>query len=92
MNSDVLFRPITIHGMTLRNRIVMTPTARLFATDEGIPTPAMAEHYRRRSADEVGLIVTDGAIVDHPSAATCLEPWSRHMITNLPQRHRGTEK
>lgn len=68
MNPDILFRPITIHGMPLKNRIVMAPMTRVFATDEGVPTPAMAEYYRRRAAGEVGLIVTEGTIVDHPSA------------------------
>lgn len=69
MSPDVLFRPITINGMALRNRIVMAPMTRVFATDEGVPTPAMAEYYRRRAAGEVGLIVTEGVTVDHPSAS-----------------------
>lgn len=68
MNPEILFRPITIHGMALKNRIVMAPMTRVFATDEGVPTPAMAEYYRRRAAGEVGLIVTEGTMVDHPSA------------------------
>lgn len=68
MNPDILFRPITLHGMPLRNRIVMAPMTRVFATDQGVPTPQMAEYYRRRAAGEVGLIVTEGTIVDHPSA------------------------
>ena len=68
MNPDTLFRPMTLHGMHLKNRIVMAPMTRVFATDEGVPTPAMAEYYRRRAAGEVGLIVTEGTIVDHPSA------------------------
>lgn len=68
MLTDVLFRPIVINGMSLRNRIVMAPMTRVFATDEGVPTPAMAEYYRRRAAGEVGLIVTEGVFVDHPSA------------------------
>jgi len=68
MSTDILFRPISINGMSLRNRIVMAPMTRVFATDEGVPTPSMAEYYKRRAAGEVGLIVTEGVFVDHPSA------------------------
>jgi 2,4-dienoyl-CoA reductase-like NADH-dependent reductase (Old Yellow Enzyme family) len=68
LKTDALFRPIEINGMPLRNRIVMAPMTRVFATNEGVPTAAMAEYYRRRAAGEVGLIVTEGVFVDHPSA------------------------
>ncbi len=69
MNPDTLFRPISINGVELRNRIVMAPMTRVFAGDDGVPTPAMAEYYRRRAAGEVGLIITEGTTVDHPSAS-----------------------
>ncbi len=69
MNPDVLFRPLTIRGMSLRNRIVMAPMTRVFASDDSVPTAAMAEYYRRRAAGEVGLIVSEGVTVDHPSAS-----------------------
>ena len=35
---------------------------------EGVPTAVVAEYYRRRAAGGVGLIITEGALVDHPLA------------------------
>lgn len=46
--------------MTLRNRVVMAPMTREQAPG-GVPTPAMADYYRRRAAGGTGLIITEGA-------------------------------
>src|SRR5579864_8157314 len=69
MNPEVgpLFIPITVRGVTLRNRIVMSPMTRSFSP-EGVPGPDVAAYYRRRAAGETGLLVTEGVGVDHPAA------------------------
>jgi 2,4-dienoyl-CoA reductase-like NADH-dependent reductase (Old Yellow Enzyme family) len=69
MNPEVgpLFTPITVRGVTLRNRIVMSPMTRSFSP-EGVPGPDVAAYYRRRAAGETGLLVTEGVGVDHPAA------------------------
>lgn len=64
---EPLFQPLTIRSRTLRNRIVMSPMTRTHSPG-GVPGADVAAYYRRRAAAEVGLIVTEGAGIDHPSA------------------------
>lgn len=66
-NSTGLFTPYTVGDLKLRNRIVMAPMTREASAD-GRPTPEMAAYYRRRAANDVGLIITEGTVVDHPAA------------------------
>lgn len=65
---QALFSPFTLGSLTLPNRIVMSPMTRTFSPD-GFPGPEVAQYYRRRAENGVGLIVTEGTVVDHPSAA-----------------------
>ena len=67
MSVDTLFRPFTIKGLTLPNRIVMAPMTRSFSPG-GIPTSDVAAYYRRRAEGEVGLIITEGTVVERPAA------------------------
>jgi len=62
-----LFRPIQVAGLTLANRIVMSPMTRNFSPG-GIPGEGVEDYYRRRAENDVGLIVTEGIGVDHPAA------------------------
>jgi 2,4-dienoyl-CoA reductase-like NADH-dependent reductase (Old Yellow Enzyme family) len=62
-----LFEPLVLRGLTLRNRIVMSPMTRSFSP-LGVPGDDVAAYYRRRAEGEVGLIVTEGVGVAHPSA------------------------
>lgn len=64
---EPLFRPISLHGMDLPNRLVMAPMTRGFASS-GVPGAEVARYYRRRAEGGVGLVVTEGVIVDHPAA------------------------
>jgi 2,4-dienoyl-CoA reductase-like NADH-dependent reductase (Old Yellow Enzyme family) len=62
-----LFAPFTVRGLTIPNRIVMSPMNRNSAPG-GVPGDDMARYYRRRVDGEVGLVVTGGIGVDHPAA------------------------
>jgi len=62
-----LFDSIEVAGMPLKNRLVMAPMTRGRA-EGGVPTETMAEYYRRRAAGGIGLIITEGALVNHPLA------------------------
>ena len=64
-----LFRPFHLGNRPLSNRIVMAPMTREFSPS-GIPGEDVAEYYARRAAGGVGLIITEGTYVDHPSAGT----------------------
>lgn len=66
-STDVLFRPFRIKGLELQNRIVMAPMTRGFAAG-GIPGAAQADYYRRRAEGEVGLILSEGTVIDRPAS------------------------
>lgn len=59
-----LFRPFSGGGLTLKNRIAMSPMTRWKSPGQ-IPGPDVAAYYRRRAENEVGLIITEGTTVDH---------------------------
>ena len=54
----MLFEPVTIRSLHLKNRIVMSPMTRSRAVDANTPNALMAEYYGQRAA--AGLIVTEG--------------------------------
>lgn len=65
---ELLFQPFLHRKLRLATRLVMAPMTRSFAPG-GIPTPEMAAYYWRRAVNELGLIITEGAIIDDPSAS-----------------------
>lgn len=84
---QALFEPFNGGKLNLANRIVMAPMTRGFSPG-GVPGPDVAAYYRRRAENGVGLIVTEGTVIDHPAAAAdrdvphfygeeALQGWSR---------------
>lgn len=67
MSHDTLFQPFQIKSLKMPNRIVMAPMTRSFSPG-GIPTSDVAAYYRRRAEGGVGLIVTEGTVVERPAA------------------------
>lgn len=66
-HSNTLFRPFGIKSLELKNRIVMAPMTRNMAP-AGVPGEANAEYYARRAAGNVGLILSEGTVVDRPAS------------------------
>lgn len=66
-SADVLFRPFRIKSLELANRIVMAPMTRGFAP-AGIPGEPQAAYYRRRAEGGVGLILSEGTVIDRPAS------------------------
>jgi len=67
MSDSVLFRPFTLKSLYLPNRFIMAPMTRAMAKD-GIPSAANAEYYRRRAEGGVGLILTEGTVIERPAS------------------------
>jgi len=65
--TETLFRPLRIRSLALKNRIVMAPMTRSFSPD-GVPGENVAAYYRRRAEAQVGLILSEGTVVDRPAA------------------------
>ncbi|WP_340589106.1 NADH:flavin oxidoreductase [Erythrobacter alti] len=64
---DALFKPFKLKSLELKNRIVMAPMTRGFAVN-GIAGQPQADYYRRRAEGGVGLILTEGTVVDRPAS------------------------
>lgn len=67
MQSDVLFRPFRLKGLEVSNRLVMAPMTRALAP-EGIVGPEHAAYYAARAAGQVGLVLTEGTVIDRPAS------------------------
>jgi 2,4-dienoyl-CoA reductase-like NADH-dependent reductase (Old Yellow Enzyme family) len=67
-DTSALFRPWSLGSLALSNRIVMAPMTRS-KSPNGIPGEPVVEYYRRRAANAVGLIITEGTTVDRPGAS-----------------------
>ncbi|MFI9103249.1 NADH:flavin oxidoreductase [Streptomyces fildesensis] len=63
----ILSRPVSLNGLTVRNRIAMAPMTRMFSPG-GVPGEDVASYYARRAAAGVGLVITEGTYVGHESA------------------------
>jgi len=68
MTAHQLFQPFRLKSLALKNRIVMAPMTRSFSPG-GIPTSQVAEYYARRATGEVGLIVSEGTVVNRPASS-----------------------
>ncbi|MBF0191045.1 MAG: NADH:flavin oxidoreductase [Magnetococcales bacterium] len=67
LSTEILFQPVTLGAFSLPNRVVMAPMTRSHSPG-GVPTVAVAEYYARRAANGVGLILTEGVLIDDPVA------------------------
>jgi len=66
-NFDPLFTPFQLGGLTLRNRVVMSPMSiHVRWSPEEIAD--VAAHFRRRAEGGVSLIMSGATLVDHPTA------------------------
>jgi 2,4-dienoyl-CoA reductase-like NADH-dependent reductase (Old Yellow Enzyme family) len=68
MNTDSLFRPFSLKSLNIKNRIVMAPMTRSFSPN-GIPTDLVADYYQKRAEGEVGLILSEGTVIDRISSS-----------------------
>lgn len=67
MSYAPLFTPFQYKSLNLRNRFVMAPMTRMFSPD-GVPTQAVADYYSRRAAGGVGLLLTEGTVINRPAS------------------------
>ncbi|MBT0667826.1 NADH:flavin oxidoreductase [Novosphingobium profundi] len=65
--TDILFQPYKRGALELANRIVMAPMTRTMAPD-GIVGPDQAAYYARRAEGGVGLILSEGTVIDRPAS------------------------
>lgn len=63
MNVKDLLKPFKLKTLKLPGRVVMAPMTRN-RSPQHIPGPEVAKYYRRRAENHVGLIITEGTVVD----------------------------
>ncbi len=68
MSANQLFKPFRLKSLEIKNRFVMAPMTRSFSP-HGIPTPEVAAYYERRAKADVGLILSEGTVINRPSAS-----------------------
>jgi len=73
-----LFDPIDLAGVTLRNRVVMSPMCQYRAAGDGVATAWHEMHYRSRASGGVGLILTEMTDIEPRGRITegCLGLWN----------------
>ncbi len=67
MPISTLFKPFELKSIKSRNRIAMAPMTRTMSPN-GIPGDDVAAYYERRAKGEVGLIITEGTVIDRPGS------------------------
>lgn len=72
-----LFTPMTLKGITLRNRIAVSPMCQYHAVD-GLPTDWHPAHYQSRARGGAGLVVVEATAVSPEGRISpgCLGLWS----------------
>ncbi|MGV1683878.1 bifunctional salicylyl-CoA 5-hydroxylase/oxidoreductase [Sphingopyxis sp. NJF-3] len=76
-----MFLPFKLRGMTMRNRIVMSPMA-MYSAIDGVPDDFHLVHYGARALGGAGLIVTEMTCVSPEGRITpgCTGLWSDAQI------------
>ena len=60
---DILFQPLNINKLTIRNRIVSTAHAEVYATDGGMTTDRYVKYYEEKAKGGAGLCICGGSSV-----------------------------
>lgn len=60
----ILFEPLSIKGLELKNRFVRSATHEGLGTFDGRPTSLLQELYEKLAINETGLIITGSAMVE----------------------------
>lgn len=61
-----IFEPLTIHRMTMKNRIMMTPMGTNYGEQSGEMSFLHINYYEQRARGGTGLIMVENANVDYP--------------------------
>jgi len=83
MTASPLFQPFRLKSLDLKNRIVMAPMTRSFSPG-GVPNSNVVDYYARRAEGEVGLILSEGTVVNRPASSN--DPNIPHFYGKKPLR------
>ncbi|MEB3214340.1 MAG: alkene reductase [Leptolyngbyaceae bacterium] len=82
---DVLFQPLELGAIALKNRIIMAPLTRARAGEARIPNDLMLEYYVQRAS--AGLIITEATQISEQGAG-----WDQSAGIHTPEQIAGWKK
>jgi 2,4-dienoyl-CoA reductase-like NADH-dependent reductase (Old Yellow Enzyme family)/thioredoxin reductase len=88
MEFKKLFEPLTIKGITLRNRLVMSAACTEYGTRDGFVTERLVNYYAERAKGETGLIFIEVANPFYPSGKVLVH----HLAINDDKYIPGLKK
>lgn len=63
MAFEAMFQPIQIGKLTIRNRVLSTAHAEVYATDGGMTTDRYVKYYEEKAKGGIGLAICGGSSV-----------------------------
>jgi 2,4-dienoyl-CoA reductase-like NADH-dependent reductase (Old Yellow Enzyme family) len=83
--SPGLFSPLTLRGVTLANRIVISPMQQYVAGPDGLPNEFHRQHYGRLSLGGPGLVFTEALAISTAGRVTNFDLgiWSNQHLPGL---------
>jgi len=63
MTESALFTPLTLRGVTFRNRVMVSPMQQYMAAADAMPNAFHAQHYGRQAIGGAGAVMTEALAV-----------------------------
>ena len=82
-NRYILFEPITIGRMEIKNRVAMAPMGTLQGTHDGYVTDQLIAYYNARAKGGAGLIIVEHTLVTNKYGMGLLGLWDDWHMTSL---------
>ena len=86
-----LFSPLTLRGVTLKNRVVMMPMGSNFAGHDGELTDDHAAYYTLRAKGGTGLILVENVCVTYPQGSNGTTQLRMDKDCYIPALYKLTE-
>ena len=89
---DMLFSPMKIGSLEIKNRVVMAPMLMGFGTFNGDATDQMIDYYEERAKGGTGLIITEITRVNDLTGASSFGQLSASKDRNIPSIKRLADR
>lgn len=87
-----MFEPLTVKGMTVKNRVVMTPMGTNYGGAGGEMTDTHIQYYERRAMGGTGLIIVENIGIDFPLGSNGTTQIRIDQDCYLPQLYKLCER
>ncbi|BCU66869.1 NADH oxidase [Sulfolobales archaeon HS-7] len=86
---SLLFQTLNVGGITLKNRVVMSPMITNLGTPQGYPSDSLISYFRERS--DVGLLITEYTYVNSVDSRGSANQLGLYDDTLVPKFYRLTK-